>query len=51
MKPVNGIEIRALLPDEDIHIVTDATRLKQVICNLINNAGSLPRKDIFISDL
>lgn len=32
------IEIKAILPDDDIYITTDATRLKQVICNFINNA-------------
>lgn len=38
VKHIPGIEIRALLPDNDIYINTDATRLKQVICNFINNA-------------
>ena len=38
MKHMPGIEIKAILPDDDIYITTDATRLKQVICNFINNA-------------
>lgn len=38
MKNVPEIEIKAILPDDDIYITTDATRLKQVICNFINNA-------------
>ena len=38
VKNVPEIEIKAILPDDDIYITTDATRLKQVICNFINNA-------------
>ena len=38
MKPISEIEIRASLPNEDVYINTDATRLKQVISNFINNA-------------
>lgn len=38
VKPLPGIEIKLLLPDEDLHIMTDSKRLKQVICNLINNS-------------
>lgn len=38
VKQISGIEIKAILPDKDIAINTDATRLKQVICNFINNA-------------
>lgn len=38
MKNISEIEIKAILPDDDTIIVTDARRLKQVICNLINNA-------------
>lgn len=44
VKHVPGIEIRALLPDNDIYINTDATRLKQVICNFINNARKFTEK-------
>lgn len=38
VKQLPEIEIKAILPDKDISINTDATRLKQVICNFINNA-------------
>lgn len=38
VKNVPEIEIKAILPDDDIYITTYATRLKQVICNFINNA-------------
>lgn len=48
MKPISEIEIRASLPNEDVYINTDATRLKQVISNFINNARSLQKKDISI---
>lgn len=48
MKPISEIEIKSLLPDEDVYINTDITRLKQVICNFINNARNSPKKDIFI---
>lgn len=44
MKPVSEIEIRALLPSEDVYINTDATRLKQVVCNFINNARKFTDK-------
>ncbi len=49
MKPISEIEIKSLLPDEDVYINTDITRLKQVICNFINNARKFTsKKDIFI---
>ena len=48
MKPISEIEIRASLPNEDVYINTDATRLKQVICNFINNARKFTEKGIFI---
>ena len=38
VKPLADIEIKALLPDQDLCIMTDYKRLKQVICNLINNS-------------
>lgn len=38
VKPLPNIEIKALLPDQDLCIMTDYKRLKQVICNLINNS-------------
>ena len=44
MKPISEIEIRASLPNEDVYINTDATRLKQVICNFINNARKFTEK-------
>lgn len=44
MKPISGIEIKSLLPDEDVYINTDITRLKQVICNFINNARKFTQK-------
>lgn len=44
MKPISEIEIKASLPNEDICISTDATRLKQVICNFINNARKFTQK-------
>jgi signal transduction histidine kinase len=44
MKPISEIEIRSLLPDEDVYINTDITRLKQVICNFINNARKFTQK-------
>lgn len=44
MKPISEIEIRALLPNEDVYINTDATRLKQVISNFINNARKFTEK-------
>ncbi len=43
-KQLPEIEIKALLPDDDIYINTDATRLKQVICNFINNARKFTEK-------
>lgn len=48
MKPISEIEIRASLPNEDVYINTDATRLKQVISNFINNARKFTEKDISI---
>ena len=47
MKNVPEIEIKAILPDDDIYITTDATRLKQVICNFINNARKFTRRRIY----
>ena len=47
MKPISEIEIRALLPNEDVYINTDATRLKQVISNFINNARKFTEKRIY----
>ena len=44
MKPISEIEIKSLLPDEDVYINTDITRLKQVICNFINNARKFTEK-------
>ena len=44
MKPISEIDIRALLPSEDVYINTDATRLKQVVCNFINNARKFTDK-------
>ncbi|QIU95871.1 sensor histidine kinase [Bacteroides faecium] len=44
VKQLPEIEIKALLPDDDIYINTDATRLKQVICNFINNARKFTEK-------
>ena len=44
MKPISEIEIRASLPNEDVYINTDATRLKQVISNFINNARKFTEK-------
>ena len=44
MKPISEIEIKSLLPDEDVYINTDITRLKQVICNFINNARKFTQK-------
>lgn len=38
MKVMPGVEIKALLPEEDLRILTDYKRLKQVISNLVNNA-------------
>ena len=49
VKSTSEIDIRAILPDEDVYINTDATRLKQVVCNFINNARKFTEKDIFIS--
>ena len=44
MKPISEIEIRASIPNEDVYINTDATRLKQVVCNFINNARKFTEK-------
>ena len=44
MKPISEIEIKSLLPDEDVYINTDITRLKEVICNFINNARKFTQK-------
>ena len=44
VKSTSEIDIRAILPDEDIYINTDATRLKQVVCNFINNARKFTEK-------
>ena len=44
MKPIPEIEIKALLPDYDVYIMTDTTRLRQVICNFINNARKFTEK-------
>lgn len=44
MKPISEIEIKSLLPDEDVYINTDITHLKQVICNFINNARKFTQK-------
>ena len=44
MKPISEIEIKASLPNEDVYINTDITRLKQVICNFINNARKFTEK-------
>ena len=44
MKPISEIEIKSLLPDEDVYINTDITRLKQVICNFINKARKFTQK-------
>ena len=44
VKQLPEIKIKALLPDDDIYINTDATRLKQVICNFINNARKFTEK-------
>ena len=44
MKPISEIEIRASFPNEDVYINTDATRLKQVVCNFINNARKFTEK-------
>lgn len=49
VKQLPEIEIKALLPDDDIYINTDATRLKQVICNLQTMPANLQRKVISIS--
>lgn len=37
-RSANEILITAVLPEDDLCIITDASRLKQVICNLLNNA-------------
>lgn len=44
VKAIPGIEIKPVLPDADLSIVTDYKRLKQVICNLINNARKFTEK-------
>ena len=44
VKSTSEIDIRAILPDEDVYINTDATRLKQVVCNFINNARKFTEK-------
>lgn len=44
MKIIPHIDIKALLPDDDLCIVTDPKRLKQVMCNLINNSRKFTEK-------
>lgn len=44
VKPIPDIEIKAILPDTDFCLITDYKRLKQVICNLINNARKFTEK-------
>ena len=47
VKQLPEIEIKALLPDDDIYINTDATRLKQVICNFINKCPQIYRERLY----
>lgn len=45
LTPLSGeLQVTALLPEEDLCIVTDASRLKQVICNLLNNSRKFTKK-------
>lgn len=44
VKSIPDIEIKAILPETDHCLITDYKRLKQVICNLLNNAQKFTEK-------